>query len=178
MSHFHWLHEILSMIVEKKCKVGWCLTVKSALRIQGGEGCISCPQHPPNYPNLDFQGVATCVETRRRGTPLFVVAGAAAAAPPRYPVCHKLCWFNLVQLGASEPLPGVCPNSLCGMQAVMYCKARAAFRDLPCLCLCVPHWLQFDKDVDFWWIKPKADLGCTSPQKLSQKPEVVKPDKF
>ncbi|CAE7520388.1 unnamed protein product [Symbiodinium natans] len=71
LSHFHWLHEILSMIVEKKCK-----------------------------------GVATCVETRRRGTPLFVVAG-------------------------------VCPNSLCGMQAVMYCK--------------------FDKDVDFWWIKPKVD---------------------
>ncbi|CAE7779720.1 unnamed protein product [Symbiodinium pilosum] len=71
ISHFHWLEEILSMIVENKCK-----------------------------------GVSTCIESRRRGTPLFVVAG-------------------------------VCPNSLCGMQAVMYCK--------------------FDKDLDFWWVKPKAE---------------------
>ncbi|CAE7819781.1 Rbp6 [Symbiodinium necroappetens] len=71
LSHFHWLQELLAMVVDGKNKA-----------------------------------MATCVESRRRGTPLFAVAG-------------------------------VCPNSLCGMQAVMYCK--------------------FDKDVDFWWIKPKVD---------------------
>mmetsp|Transcript_3123 Transcript_3123/g.7265 ORF Transcript_3123/g.7265 Transcript_3123/m.7265 type:complete len:431 (-) Transcript_3123:92-1384(-) len=76
ISHFRWLEELLSMVVENKSK-----------------------------------GASTCIQTRRRGTPLFAVAG-------------------------------VCPNSLCGMQAVMYCK--------------------FDASVDFWWVKPKAE----SPDKL------------
>uniref|UniRef100_A0A7S3ESB9 Uncharacterized protein n=1 Tax=Haptolina ericina TaxID=156174 RepID=A0A7S3ESB9_9EUKA len=48
---------------------------------------------------------------------------------------------------------GACPNSFCGMQAVMYC-----------LCLSSP-----DPKIDFWWIKPMAtNSAVIEPQTLDR----------